>query len=300
MLMKKSRILLLIVIAVLTWTLILSNRKTSLLQSRTSFCVNSTGINLLELSVKQQTDLYFKVFQDQVEPNNEQMTFGAGQFLEIVLIDLGTNLSPRLLPSIYNIANIYGRSDTGLTVILSSQQFHWIAEKRAFWHSIKFIDIGSGPFSADYYNHMMVSSTFYSIFSSSKYLLVTHTDSMLLEKVREEFFKFDIIGTPWPCFCQNFAFVGGGFSLRNINSMKKIIQSHNYTMDHEELFFQKYSGRLANGREGITFAAEMNNPVDSVVGAHKLYLYDSFKNSGDTLRKFLSKNPTKSEYSCPN
>jgi hypothetical protein len=223
--------------------------------------------------------------------------------LEIALIDLGTDLSPRLLPSIYNIANIYGCSDVGLTVILSSQQFEWIADQRACWPSIKFTDMGSGPFSADFYNQMMVSSTFYSRFSS-EYLLVTHTDSMLLEKVREEFFSYDIIGTAWPSFSagldQNFAFVGGGFSLRNVSSIGKILQSYNYTMDHEELFFQTYSDRLANVRDGVTFGAEMNDPVDGVVGTHKLYLYDSFKNSGNILRKFLSKNPTKSDYRCPN
>lgn len=124
------------------------------------------------------------------------------------------------------------------------------------------------------------SESFWNNMKSHKYALCIQTDTLMMDKNIDAFLKFDYdyIGAPWAdkvIGCSNDIRVGcGGFSLRKVQSMIKVIQSNVYEQyTPEDVFFSKYCENVAPFEIAKYFCTEhiLN---DFSLGLHRPWMYE--------------------------
>lgn len=110
------------------------------------------------------------------------------------------------------------------------------------------------------YNNLMTSEWYWNKLKDYDKVLIFQTDSGILRKGIEEFYEWDYIGAlikncPYPA-------MNGGFSLRDVKLMKRIIKKENwsYIFGNEDIFYgnmaEKYGGNIAAKEAAMNFSVE--------------------------------------------
>jgi len=227
---------------------------------------------------------------------------------ELVLMITNRQSNPAIIPTIYNIANLYGGSEHGLTFFHSEElrgdleQFRTGAGRG--WENIRFIQIGRPihSFPADY-NDLLVSSAFYEQFSS-KFIVLIQSDVMLVKPIEDWMYDYDYMGAPWariPAAARpGKPQVGnGGYCIRKVSTMKEILKTKSFQGfgNNEDVFWQFWVDKLPTEQIAVKFSVEENvspwmQGFDLIPsGVHKPCEFEPFNYLGDAFRLFLSNNP---------
>lgn len=136
------------------------------------------------------------------------------------------------------------------------------------------IEIVAEPMDLSSYNRLLTSSEFWSMFKDQyERVLIFQSDSMLLSKGIEEFYRWDYIGASWRW---NMTYIGnGGLSLRNPQIMYEITQRYPWnTILNEDHWFCMHMydfkiGNLAPIEEADKFSVEAKYKLGSL-GYHAI------------------------------
>lgn len=97
--------------------------------------------------------------------------------------------------NLWNIANIYGGTDTSLVIIHSGDNKHIVEETTKDWENVKYINMFEHNISKDECDVLVIKSSFWKEnFSEYEYVLTNTWDSYLFKKIPEKFFKYDMVG----------------------------------------------------------------------------------------------------------
>ncbi|KAJ3368079.1 hypothetical protein HDU91_000868 [Kappamyces sp. JEL0680] len=169
--------------------------------------------------------IYDEMFRDLLVPVSQKRVFSQvtpESKLEIVLVELKAVVEPRIIPTIYNIANIYGGRGVPLTVVVSKEQkgiVDGMIEKEG-WTGIRVVVLDT-IYNVDSYSLLLESESFWKHFYG-EYVLITQTDVMIFKEIGKEFFGFDYIGAPWihvPSNPSHPQVGNGGYSMRRLAVM---------------------------------------------------------------------------------
>ena len=98
----------------------------------------------------------------------------------------------------------------------------------------------------DDYNTMLLSTWFWKLIKS-KFVLITHTDSIIFRQIDDEMFQYDMIGPPWEIKSAKiggYARVGnGGYTLRRVQKMIDILETtpRRHKNDNEDIWWSRHS-----------------------------------------------------------
>lgn len=158
--------------------------------------------------------------------------------------------------------------------------------------------------SVEDYNNMMYDIYFWNMINAKK-CLIFQEDSLLLRDGVEKFLRYDYIGAPWPIKDNiSDSHIGnGGFSIRNVDLMKKIFSENTQEQCRrkeeriiidgkipEDVFISrnidKYSNDLPSLYEATEFACE-NHKYENSYGMHNIWCinYDYLTILNDNVRK---------------
>jgi len=232
------------------------------------------------------------------EPPKEKRIFAPATkdtILEVVLIELKSKVVIEgLIPAIFNIGHIYGGTNVALTVIHHDFHEQFLTPLKAGWSGVRWIKM-DGYFTIPDYNKMLTSFGFWDQFSS-KFILITHTDSMIYRPLDEDMFEYEYVGAPWPfahsvCNPPRPNVGNGGYSLRNVSFHKKIISTDVYDEDlPEDVWWCRRTQYLPDWKKAMRFSVE-DVWYDGVpTGSHQLHLMSPFFKSGNYWRTLIKNN----------
>jgi hypothetical protein len=97
--------------------------------------------------------------------------------------------------NLWNIANVYGGTDTSLVIIHSGDNKHIVEETTKDWENVKYINMFEHNIPKDKCDVLVIQPSFWEEnFSEYEYVLTNTWDSYLFKKIPEKFFKYDMIG----------------------------------------------------------------------------------------------------------
>ena len=269
----------------------------SMMDMAPNFYCHKNKVTDLRLSVtrQQRIEVYEDLMDRAREPTRQLKIFAKPSSLvrlEIVLIELNPLFSSRFQSSIKNIANVYGGSNTALTVIYSPIHLKEVEFlKTGGWQNVRLIHI-DGNYGIPEYNNMLTSKWFWDLFPT-EFVLITHTDSIIFRPVDEEMYAYDLIGAPWPhrAVPGDRRQVGnGGHTLRKVSAMKLALETNTYDSGlPEDVWISLHSNNDSLPTEEVAnlFAAEMYSGPDIFPSAaHQIYGYDVFYQAGPWFTYF--------------
>tara|TARA_Y100000389_G_scaffold203076_1_gene250349 strand:+ start:576 stop:1352 length:777 start_codon:yes stop_codon:yes gene_type:complete len=234
----------------------------------------------LEL-IKQKTS---KVEQVSWEENADLcMVFVEFRKLDIIPVNL------------YNIANVYGNSDTSLVILHSKVNKELITETVKDWKGVRLIQLTQNESSIDEYNKFFTSVGFWRLFEKHKFVLINQWDSYLFKKIPQKFFNYDYVGPPCDHFYgikdgkvftlpnkyqytidphENiFTILCGGFSLRNVEKSKLLCERKHFNNEPEDVYFSMSFLSKPSIHESLEFGigAYIGYRIDNSVGCHKIW-----------------------------
>ena len=167
-----------------------------------TFCVNQdTVVDLSILNLNQRTLFYDRLLELMPEPEPHRRIFEPPTpivKLEIVLMEMIPISSPRLVKTIFNIANLYGGTGAALTLLVCPVHYKHIEfleeEEGNGWKGINIIQLGR-EYGPEEFQEMLTSK-WLSEYYSGKQVLLLHPDTMLLHTIEPSMLsdEFDIIG----------------------------------------------------------------------------------------------------------
>lgn len=167
-----------------------------------TFCVNrDTVVDLSILNLNQRTLFYDRLLDLMPEPEPHRRIFEPPTpivKLEIVLMEMIPISSPRLVKTIFNIANLYGGTGAALTLLVCPVHYKHIEfleeEEGNGWKGINIIQLGR-EYGPEEFQEMLTSK-WLSEYYSGKQVLLLHPDTMLLRTIEPSMLSddFDIIG----------------------------------------------------------------------------------------------------------
>lgn len=245
------------------------------------------------LTTQTAESVYFQIMNSIKKPYDYQRIFTIASTdtkLEIAFIELRREMSPSFLTSLYNIAHIYGGKDVALTIICHTDVKSLVYEiLNNKWQNVRVISRGERGQNLGIpdYNNMLTSLEFWNHFDS-KFVLITHIDSVIFRPVDDWAFDYPLVGAPWP----QGGVGNGGYTLRNVAVMKFTVNNISYAIQSpdakfpEDVWFSQHLQNLPTDDRALEFSVEMftkNNVVPT--GGHQLFKkLDTFVNSGDAFR----------------
>ena len=242
----------------------------------------------LEL-IKQKTS---KVEQVSWEENAELcMVFVEFRKLDIIPVNL------------YNIANVYGNSDTSLVILHSKVNKELISETVKDWKGVRLVQLTRNESSIDEYNRFFTSVGFWKLFEKHKFVLINQWDSYLFKKIPQKFFNYDYVGGPCGHFyvlrnnriinlcsdnckcghCINkqstfdyhsnditFSMLNGGLSLRKVSAMIDLCSKKKFMGEPEDVFFCLSYLYKPSRHEASEFVQDIKYD-DLPIGCHKIW-----------------------------
>jgi len=148
--------------------------------------------------------LYNRLLEFVPEPEEFRKVFeppSADVKLEIVLMEMIPIKSPRLVKTIYNIANIYGGTGASLTLLICPIHYKSVEfleeEEGRGWKGVNIIQLGR-EYGPEEFQEMLTSQ-WLSEYYEGKQILLLHPDTMLLKPITTSMIsdQFDIIGKPY-------------------------------------------------------------------------------------------------------
>lgn len=290
------------------------------LKQHSSFAFNQNNLNSttrehIHLSVplqyrlwegEQYKNYWFELFSRIPKPTPPKTIFHKADRktkLEIVLIEPRRGKVHNLIPTLNNIATVYGGTDVAFTFICSKESALLVKHNiQHGWKNIRAIHIGGHFPRIPHYNDMLTSKWFWEYFES-KHVLITHTDSFIFRPIDEYLYEYDQIGAPWPHYPE---IVGnGGYVFRGVVAMQQtlgirkpeeigyILESGASQQNSEaEDVFWATNVKNQPGREiAINFAVEMYSECEIIpTGAHQIDRFGgTFECTGDYWRFWESK-----------
>jgi hypothetical protein len=181
--------------------------------------------------------VYHEIMNSIIEPPKSKKMFNQSSSstkLELVLIELRSNLDSLYRPALYNIAHIYGGTDVALTIVCHADAYSQVtAIIDDQWSNVRIINgTESGKtFGVAEYNKMLTSREFWNNFNS-RFVLITHIDSAIFRKLDDWMYDYGMIGASWgdwePSPNGKPRVGNGGYTLRHVDSMKSVLQTQNY------------------------------------------------------------------------
>jgi hypothetical protein len=211
--------------------------------------------------------------------------------------------------NLWNIANVYGGGDVCMTIAHSGDNKDIIYETTKDWKNVRYIQLYEKNIEYSEFSVLLTSHTFWEMFNDFEYVLINSWDSYLFRKIPEKFFEYDLVGSPCghfyilygnriinicssTCECdrcksgdhplkdKNFLnspykkwfMFNGGFSLRKVDSVKKLCREKRYSGEAEDLYFAISELSRPTREEAKEFGVQ-DFPYDGVpVGCHQIWL----------------------------
>lgn len=240
------------------------------------------------------------------EPTPQRRVFGKATTstnLEVVLIEPRRGEISNLLPTLNNIATVYGGTGAALTFIGSIDSSRIIKQlkENAGWKNIRVIHLG-GRFDVKEYSRMLTSKWFIEYFLSRR-ILISHIDTFILRPVELSMLHYDLIGAPWSHIK---GMVGnGGYSLRGVNAITQTLgvrgeDEIGYLLEagvdnnpgpedirkQEDIYWATRISNQPDESIALLFAVENFSDCESIpTGIHQMHHYpNTFECSGNYWR----------------
>lgn len=236
------------------------------------------------------TDIYEDILKKIKAPSVERTVWSAdaGQ-LAVCLIEFRNH--PYMEKVLHNMCNIYGGTDVMLYIIHGNDNNDLITNIVAGWTNVKRIRLNFDNISINTYNQLLTNSSTYEYFET-EFVLVFQTDSLIRKRIPPKFFTYSYVGAPWrgeKYSFRNDKMVGnGGFSLRNVNRMKNLLNINKRNPKsnlNEDIFITNYlsDDEIPSVEIAQTFSVEKIYDEDPV-GMHKVWEYLRI----DLVRKLMN------------
>ena len=209
--------------------------------------------------------------------------------------------------NLWNIANVYGGSDTALVIVHSSENRDAIMEITKDWENVRYEELYDKNIDVNEYSRLFTSVDFWNKFSEYEHVLTNQWDSYLFKRIPEKFFKYDYVGGAcghyfinWhgqlmnicsmTCECprclnsehqfkskyfddfpNKFIMLNGGFSLRKVSSMLNFCKEKRWNGEPEDLFFMISNLTRPTREESLEFGVQdfvSENPA----GCHQIWV----------------------------
>lgn len=245
------------------------------------------------LTTANADSIYFQIMNSIKKPNRYQRTFAIASNdtkLEIVFAELRRELSSSYITSLYNIAHIYGGSDVALSIVCHIDVLPIVQEiLKNSWTNVRVIAQGNKGqnMAIPDYNTMLTSPSFWNLFNS-KFVLITHIDSVIFRPVDDWVYEYDLVGAPWP----QGGVGNGGYTLRNVEVMKSTVEKFKYLVEFpdakkpEDLWYHDRLKNLPKDHLALQFSVEQYTKSNIVpTGGHQLFKKgDTFIHTGEAFR----------------
>jgi hypothetical protein len=183
----------------------------------------------------EKTEIYEKMISNIPIPNNESKIWSnIPNKLSVCLIEFRCH--KYIEKVLHNMSNIYGGTDVMLYIIHGNENEKYIQDIIYDWENVKLIKLAFDNINIEIYNQLLTNHTLYDIFKT-EYVLIFQTDTLIRKKIPSIFFNYSYVGAPWQGYPNDFPdnpqirlgnkLVGnGGFSLRHVQRMKKLLSIH--------------------------------------------------------------------------
>lgn len=209
-----------------------------------------------------------------------------------------------------NICNVYGGSDTALTIIHSGDNKDIILDTTKDWKNVTYMQLYDHNIDINEYNRLFTSYNFWDKFSKFTHVLINQWDSYLFKRIPEKFFNYDIVGGPCghfyvrdgsgiinicsqTCKCprcidtggnhhfkdNNFAdhpykyfILNGGFCLRKVESIKELCRVKPWSGEPEDVYFAISNLTRSSRSEACEFGIQDFKYDGIPVGCHQIWI----------------------------
>lgn len=218
-------------------------------------------------------------------PSIEKQRFAKLEVAKMAVVMIEFREHEWLKPVLHNAANVYGgRNDVALVIVCGLKNHVYIQKIVEDFLSVRLLVLPHDNLTIPQYNSLLTSVQFYELFDPCPSILLIQTDTLTRKPIPEEFLKYAYIGAPWfgpqingP---PNGVVGNGGYSLRDVESMKRACRSHAYDPARdtaEDLFFAKYASSprgkpIAPRDVGLAFSVEWV-PSDDPCGMHQAWRF---------------------------
>lgn len=139
--------------------------------------------------------------------------------------------------TLYNLAHIYGGTDTQLYVFYGNDNYAYLNKIIKDWKNVKLFPLKSLGYNNNLQPHPLQHSKLSCDVNlwkkiNSDYVLTMTTTSLLRRKVDDIFFEYSFVGAPWKNAPEDKCVGNGGFSLRNVKDMIKVCKEINYNIEY--------------------------------------------------------------------
>lgn len=209
--------------------------------------------------------------------------------------------------NLWNLANVYGGTDTSLTIVHSGENRDDIMEITRDWKNVRYMELYEKNIDVNEYSRLFCSYGFWNSFSNHEFVLVNQWDSYLFKKIPEKFFEYDYVGGPcghyyvrWrghmmniccsSCRCdrckfgehpykdsnfetfpEKYILLNGGFSLRKVSSMKSLCNRKTWNGEPEDVYFTISDLSRPTREEAKEFAIQ-SLPYGEPAGCHQIWV----------------------------
>ena len=200
--------------------------------------------------------------------------------LGVVMIECREH--PDLKPVLWNMANVYGGTETSLYIFHGTKNEDFIKNITGEWKNVIYINMGVENLNWQEYSYKLTTWQFWDNIKT-KFCLIFQTDTLIFKQIPENFFEYDFIGAPTGIQ----KLLNGGFSLRNTSVVKETSKK----------FGPEYP-KGYNGAEDSFFAYYLHDSIHA-----KSKYPDFFTASSFAAERFYSKDPVGIhkpwEHNCP-
>jgi len=209
--------------------------------------------------------------------------------------------------NLWNIANVYGGSDTTLVIVHSGDNKEIIMETTKEWENVRYIQAMEKNQTVREYDTLITSYEFWDKFSEFEHVLTNTWDSYIFKKIPDKFFKYDIVGgacghyyVPYgnrlmnicrmDCSCPRckesdhqfkennfndhpniFYLFNGGFYLRNVESTKKLCKSKPHIGEPDDVYFAISKLTRPTREESLEFGVQ-DYVSENPAGCHQIWV----------------------------
>lgn len=216
--------------------------------------------------------------------------------------------------NLHNLCDVYGGTGEAALVIAHSKDNEVrIKEITKDWENVRYIVPYEKNVDVNAYSALLCSHAFWNLFSDFTHVLINQWDSYVLKRIPEEFFKYDYVGAPCrhfyvithnqlvnvchaECQCprclqsrdhpytedkftdesQRIYMFNGGFSLRNVDTMKRVCAQKKWRGEPEDMYFCLTNITTPTRREACAFALQDYTTTDvphDPVGVHQIWIH---------------------------
>jgi hypothetical protein len=195
--------------------------------------------------VQNQKNMYHQIITNIREPPAEKKKFASENNQRLGLVIIEPRSHEWLKGVLYNMAHIYGNTDTVLYIVHGNDNEEFVKSIiDDSWSNVILLKIPVSNLTRDDYNLLLTNGQFWKYFKT-EYVLIFQSDTFIRKQISDLFFLYDYVGAPWywkPNGIQR-SVGNGGFSLRKTSVMKDICNKYKFdkeTEEGEDVYFCRY------------------------------------------------------------